>query len=460
MIRSVLVRRQQKGGCSSPSSPCARLIPVVASSALPKFFLTSLFFPILLVSALAQTTLPKPKAEPTLEDRLRAAAEASRDALINFEVSRPGLAADDLITYRGFFISRDGLAVAPLEAFDTGRFAAKLDSDGTTITVSGIVGVDPDYGIAIVRTNHLPSKFLVLASNNSARGEPISILRAKENGGTVTAPVTAIRKAPLLRSRKYLNVLSLGANLGDHGILHVPAGTPIFNAKGLVAGCLYAPSVSARQRFLLAAPASTIAKCLPQNPKTAATIPFPLPATLQPADPVAFDPSYLFGRNAQIKGQLVEAERLLRKVLIRQPKSAAAWQRLGFVLRDRKQDKQAMVAFQNAVTHGNNLGTFVLNQADQFSLMGELDKATALLKAACEETPFDYDLHRAYALALRSKKDNAGAEKHLRIATELAPDALSCWNLLSQCLAAQAKWDEEKKASDKIYELESLYRPR
>jgi tetratricopeptide (TPR) repeat protein len=433
---------------------------VLASPALLKFLTPALSL-LLLVSAPAQPAAPpKTKAGPTVEDRLMAAAESSREALISFEVSRPGLAADELITYRGFFISSDGLAVAPLQAFETGRFTAKLELDGSPVAIPGLIAVDHAYGMAIIRTDQRPTRFLVLAPIDSALGERVAILRAKENGGTITAPILAIRKAPIPRSQKYLKILSVGANLGAHGTLYVPAGTPIFNAKGLVTGCLYPPSVNARQRFLFAAPASTIARRVPPNSKAAATIPFPLPASLQPADPLALDASYLLGRTAQMRGELVEAERLLRRALARQPKSAAGWQRLGYVLRDRKHDQEAMEAFQKAVAHGNQLGTFLLNQADQYTLMGKLDKATEFLKAACEHTPFDYDLHRAYAIALRTKKDNLGAEKHLRIATKLAPDALISWNLLSQCLAAQAKWDDEKIASNKIFELEGLYRPR
>ncbi|MFP6858655.1 MAG: hypothetical protein VCA73_15355, partial [Roseibacillus sp.] len=90
----------------------------------------------------------------------------------------------------------------------------------------------------------------------------------------------------------------------------------------------------------------------------------------------------------------------------------------------------------------------------------KLDEATTFLALACKKSPLDFDLHRAYALALRAKKDEAGAEKHLDIAIRLAPDAISGWSHLSKCLAAQGKWDEEKIASDKIYELESIYRPR
>ncbi len=418
-------------------------------------FLTAALTLLFACLAPAQTAAP-----PKLEDALKSAAEASRNALISFEVSRAGLATDELITYRGFFISSDGLAVAPLQAFDGGRFTARRESDGSPLAVSGVVAVDLDYGIAIVRTDQQAGHFLVVSKRDSAIGEMVAILRAKEHGGTLTVPIMARRQAPIPRSRKYLEILSVGANLGDHGILHVPAGTPIFNSKGHVTGCLYAPTINATQRFLFAAPGSLVAKRIPRDSKTAATIPFPLPSSLQPADPLALDPSYLRGRTAQIQGEFVEAERLLRQALARQPKSPAGWQRLGYVLRARQRNEPAMEAFKNAVAHGNNLGTFLLNQADQLSLMGKLDEATTFLALACKKSPLDFDLHRAYALALRAKKEEAGAEKHLDIATRLAPDAISGWSHLSKCLAAQGKWDKEKIASDKIYELESIYRPR
>ncbi len=169
---------------------------------------------------------------------------------------------------------------------------------------------------------------------------------------------------------------------------------------------------------------------------------------------------WLLGFKVLGQSKILQAEQLLRKALARHPQSAVGWQRLGLVLRERNRGKEAMKAFQNAADYGNNMGSFLLNQADQLSLMGRLEEATALLAESCRTTPFDYDLHRAYAVALRALKDETSAEKHLRIATVLAPDSLSCWNLLSKCLARQGKWPGEKKASDKIYELESLYRPR
>ena len=36
------------------------------------------------------------------------------------------------------------------------------------------------------------------------------------------------------------------------------------------------------------------------------------------------------------------------------------------------------------------------------------------------------------------------------MAADLAPDDIDCWELLSKCLAAQAKWDDEKIASDHL----------
>ena len=454
----------------SDSSPCPGPVPVLASATL-RDFLVNILALLACGAVCAQSRLTSPgenNAEPATPGegdhrspgKHLAAAEKSRQACLTFQIRRAGLSADDLITYRGFYISKDGLAVAPLQAFDSGDFMARNETDGSEVKVVGLIAVEADYGFAIMRTDQKERPFLRFSPTRTPVGARIAIPRPKQNGGSVSAPVLARRKAPLSRAQKYLEVLSLGVNFGENGILHVPAGTPILNQKGEVAGCLYQPTINSQQRFLLAAPVSSIALKSPINPRTAPIISFPLPPGFQPADPLALDAAYLLGRDAQLAGELVRAEQLLRKALARHPQSAVGWQRLGLVLRNRNRGEEAMKAFQNAAHYGNNLGSFLLNQADQLSLMGKLEEATALLAESCTTTPFDYDLHRAYAVALRALKDETSAEKHLRIATVLAPDSLRCWNLLSKCLARQGKWPSEKKASDKIYELESLYRPR
>lgn len=428
---------------------------MLASSALRRFVI-----PLLALLVATSASAQKKNARLELDKELVAVAEPARAAFLTFKTLRAGLAADDFITFRGFYLSIDGLAIAPLQAFDSGQFTVTNEADGSEVKIAGVVAVEPDYGIALIRTDQKNVKFLKFAQKDPAVDDYVAILRSPQNGGTLTAPILARRKAPLPRAQKYLEILSVGVNLGQNGILHVPAGTPIIDDKGQVGGCLYQPAINARQRFQLVAPASVIIKKIPADSSKAATIPFPLPAAFQPADPLSLDASYLLGRDAQIGGQVVQAERLLRRALAKEPMSAVGWQRLGLVLRARNKNEDAMAAFKKAATFGNNLGSFILNQADQLSLMGKIDEATRLLAQACINTPDDYDLHRAYAVALSAKKDEKAAEKQLVIATTLAPDSLNCWALLSKCRARQGKWDEEKIASDHIHKLESLYRPR
>lgn len=394
------------------------------------------------------------------EERLLAAARNSSESYLRIETSQPGLPEEERLIFRGFFITESGFAVVPLQALDSGTFQAAYESNDKPIAIAGVVAAHPAAGFAVVRTDQRPSSFLTLSPTKTGVGDLVSIYRAEQNGGALAAPVLSIRKSPISRSYHYIEVLSIGANLGEFGGLHVPAGSPVFDDAGHVTGCLYAPAVSTGQRFLLALPASTLAPLIPKDAATAAIVPLPLPPLLQPADPLATDPAYLAGRHAQASGEAVKAERLLRKALARHPESAVAWQRLGYVLREWSKDEEAMEAFVKAAKFGNNLSPFLLDQADQLSLKGRVGEAVTLLEEACKAAPFDYDLHRAYAIALRSQKDEKGAEKHLRIALEIAPEALSCWTLLSKCLAAQGKWDEEKVASNKTYELDSLYRPR
>jgi len=404
---------------------------------------------------------PAQIAAPLKEgDKLKAVAEAARGALLTIHSTRLELGADERVTHHGFFISATGLAVAPLQAFDSGQFTAELGPNREPVQIEGVVGAHPDSGIAIVRTDQRPATWLPLAATDIAVGDPVAIIRAQEYGGPLSAPILARRKSMIARTLKYTDVLSVGANLGVLGGLHVPAGTPLLDSKGQAVGCLAAPSISPRQRFLLAFPSSALATRIPANQKKLATTPFPLPKALGPADPLALDATYLHGRIAQLSGKLIEAERLFRKALDKHPKSAMAWQRLALVLRYQARNQEALAAFEKASLHSKNLGAFELDRADQLSLNRKFDEAAAVLQAACKSTPFDFDLHRAYAVALRFKKDEAGAERHLRIATKLAPDDIDCWELLSKCLAAQAKWDDEKIASDKIFELEDLYRPR
>ena len=447
----------------SLASPCPGPVRVLASPVLrvlPLSVLLALGSGALLAEE-SSGTEPRSAVEAikARKDHLAVAKNASA-SFLSFEIQRAGLSADDLITYRGFYLSADGLAIAPLQAFDSGRFTVRNEADGSAVQVEGAIAVEADYGFAIIQTDQRNRDFLRLSPEAASIGEVVAIHRSQKDGGSVLAPVLARREAPLPRPQKYLKVLSVGVNFGRNGALHVPAGTPVLNREGEVSGCLYQPFLNSNQLFSLAVPAPALALKSPVHAKKAAIMPFPLPAAFQPADSLALDASYLLGRDAQIRGDVVQAERLLRQALARNPQSALGWQRLGLVLRARNRKEEAMQAFRNAASYGNNLGSFLLNQADQLSLMGRIEDATALLARACAANPGDYDLHRAYAVALRSATDEQTAQKHLEIATRIAPDSLRCWTLLSKCLAKQGKWNEEKKASDHIYKLESLYRPR
>ena len=445
----------------SRASPCSRAVRVLASPALRCLPVIALLF---LTSGVARAReLPENGSrDRAIEDRRAhlASAEKAASTFLSFQVQRAGLAADELITYRGFYLSADGLAVAPLQAFDSGRFTVHNESDGSAVQVEGAIAVEADYGFVIIRTDQKKRTFLNFTAGETPVGARMAIHRARKDGGSVLAPVLARRQAPLPRPQKYLEILSIGVNFGSNGAVHVPAGTPLLNERGEVCGCLYQPVLNSSQVFLFAAPAPALALKSPVDARGAAIIPFPLPAAFHPADPLTHDGSYLLGRDAQIRGDVVQAERLLRQALARHPQSAVGWQRLGLVLRARNKEEEAMKAFKTAAGHGNNLSSFLLNQADQLSLTGRIREATTLLADACKASPHDYDLHRAYAVALRSAKDEETAQKHLEIATQLAPDSLRCWSLLSKCLAKQGKWDMEKKASAEIYRLESLYRPR
>lgn len=412
------------------------------------------------LSLLAASFYPaqgSPKALSPGDKILLTATEASESSFFTIETTQPGLKVENKVIYRAFFVSGDGLAVAPLQAFDTGSFVAKTIDGKTKVVVQGVVAAAPKAGYAIVQTDQKPSKFLRLSKRPLSKGDKLGIFRQKEHGGALLAPVLSRRETTLARSRKYVEILSLGANLGERGALHAPAGTPLIDHLGDAAGILMAPSHSLGQRLLLALPAAVLTT---KTSSTAKLVPFPLPAALRPADPLAVNPTYIRGRHAQLTGQLRSAEKLLRQAIAQEPKSAVAWQRLGFILRDLERNEEAMAAFDQASAHGNKLGSFELNRADQFRQQGEMESALSVLKKAVTAAPQDYDLHRAYALALLLNKERAQAEKQLRTAISLAPEVIACWELLSKCLGAQGKWDQEKIASDKIYELEALYRPR
>ena len=138
----------------SNSSPCPGSVPVLASATLRDFFVTILA--LLACGAVCAQSRLTPPAQNNVEPatpgegaqrspgKHLAAAEKSRKSYLTFQIRRAGLSADDLITYRGFYISKDGLAVAPLQAFDSGDFMARNETDGSEVKVVGLIAVEAE----------------------------------------------------------------------------------------------------------------------------------------------------------------------------------------------------------------------------------------------------------------------------------------------------------------------------
>lgn len=134
------------------------------------------------------------------------------------------------------------------------------------------------------------------------------------------------------------------------------------------------------------------------------------------------------------------------------PESAAAQERLGELLLERKQYADAIPKLKEAVskdpTSANRLAL-----ATAYHLNGEGDLATPILQELVAAEPANYDLHMLYGRVLRDRKQFLPAAREFHESVKLKPESQESWKELAGMLFVGEQYPQAIAALDQARKL-------
>ena len=157
---------------------------------------------------------------------------------------------------------------------------------------------------------------------------------------------------------------------------------------------------------------------------------------------------------AQRRGDYVEAERILRDLLIESPDHAEALNDLGrIVLADGRID-EAIRCFERAIETSPHLGQAHFNLAVVFRGQNQLESAAKHYAKAAELLPDLATTHYHLGLVLRDLGLAVEALRSMRKAVDLSPASLESRSRLADMLTEMGQFAEAIQAYDQVIELD------
>ena len=409
------------------------------------------------------------------EEDLAKLALSKRAAVLRMTVWRTAQEKEVVQWGIGVFISKDGLALVNLQGLVTEKIPTVEIAGEKKLKLGKILGVFPEQELALVKFDHRPKTWAPLAQVEPELGETIALLPLKPgdqwNGKIppVIGPVTAKRSAmtPNLRVMRFTKVLSLGSGLLPAQRAGLGPGCFAIDRQGRLVTFTNGTGRAGRQTIIELAPVAHLAGRIQELAKDDQDLGFPLPRAHNPIDPAALDPAFHPMNLATAQQDWKEVQRLLNQLQRRHPKSHLLKLK-GYELK--------LQALQGKIK-GDPLQRFpkpnpkdpIAHQVSVWSARatlllgrGQLQAAIAEFEAAVALGPVDYpDNRAALAMLYASQNRNEDAEKLLSQVYPFSADSIAFVETYERFLLDQGKFKEVQKMTDRIFELEEIYkRPR
>lgn len=422
-----------------------------------------------LATAADEADAKKEKEPPSLAE----VAAAKQDALLMLreELPNPEPGGPQHGRGLGVFISPDGLALLNLMNLATANKPEILTADGKTMLPLGsILGIFPEPELALVKLKHKPKTWVPLARKEPEVGESIAIAGLSDFNPTgrkvapVLGPVLAKRSTlgGNLREPTFRKIMSLGAGMSVQQKQAFAQGSWAVNQQGeLVAvkcGVQMAGNpATGTQMLIMLSPLAGIAEQVDAMVKSAKPIPFPLPAASNPIDLALLDAAYNYYDKAYQARDFETARKWTEELRKRYPDSKFVAGLTPTDMTDLAElprlEASAPVASQVQRLRAR-ADFLVTRKKDQ-------EGAIAELKAALPLCPEDFpEIHLAISVLLAQLGHLDEMEPVLLKLHALEPDSISIAALLEARMTQKGKHEEAQKFTDRIFELENLYRAK
>ena len=330
----------------------------------------------------------------------------------------------------GFFVAAEGLLVTNHHVVWGAVFATVLRADGSTLFVDGILALDEDHDLAVLKVSGTGLPFLEVAPADApppvgtqvyAVGNPMGLTNTLSNG-----LISGIRKeGGEVRAIQTTAAVSPGSS-----------GGPLVDVQGRVVGVVRA-SVVDGQNLNLAVPAAAVRALLV---KAAKGKPAPLAsAGGKPLDAKAtreLDAAYA----AMAEERWSDAVGILTGLRSREPDNPFVWFALGYLHAKLGNQELAVEANRTAIRLKPDFGEAYNNLGLAYAKMGRYAEAVDACKIAIRLKP---DLaHAYYTLGLAYAKMGRWAEvvEACKTAIRLKPDYAEAYNILGVAYGNTGRW--------------------
>ncbi len=421
----------------------------------------------LFVFALLPCLLPVPA---TAADGLKEIAASKRAAAIELGVIMNGGRMEG----RGVFITADGLALVDLSMIALPQRPVVFAEDGREVPFGTILGIFPEQEVALIKFDYSPKVWLPIAPKEPEMGETIAFIALKAfdfletDIPPVVGPVIAKRTSITANLSKYhfTRVLSLGSGLMFKQQPCIGPGSFAINNQGELVAIKQGIEMNGRQALILLSPITALGDEIGRLARGGKNIPHPLPAASNPIDVALLDEDYSRYENAHTMGDEVAARVHLEDLAKRYPNSARI-QSMAHEQLKRPPASEAVAKTADAARPASPISAVekvvhsVARARDLVDSNKDYTGAVSVLKQALDVCPKDYPVPLLNLAEFEQKLGHtAEYGRCLREVLAVAPEIISVVEQLQKWEFEQKHYDEAQKLTDRIYELERLYRRR
>jgi tetratricopeptide (TPR) repeat protein len=338
-------------------------------------------YPQLLLIAISLVSFKQTFAQETLPELVRR-LKPSVVAIATYDSQD-----EALMTGSGFFL-RPGQVVTNLHVVRGARRSEikTLDGKGKVFPVAGIIAVDEEGDLALLRVD-MPqerARSSELANSLPDEGEPIFVIGnpLKLEGSVSDGIVSAVREIPNLG-----RIIQITAPIS-----HGNSGSPVFNLKGQVIGVVTV-KVTNGQNINLAIAVARLGRLRAGQLRSFAS----LGPKGKGGDPA--DSSYRTGLESLWLGNYDSALGYFETAANRNPGRADAWTQVGYCKVKQGKAEEAIVAYQHALELQPQSEEIHNKLGDAYYYAGRMPEAIASYSRAAGMNPNNADAHYNLAIA-------------------------------------------------------------
>ncbi|MCM3905183.1 MAG: trypsin-like peptidase domain-containing protein [Pyrinomonadaceae bacterium] len=350
-----------------------------------------------LTAYLPQST-PAQESLPELVRRVKPAIVA----IITYDAK-----GDTLTTGSGFFI-RPGEVVTNLHVIrGAHRTDVKtLDGKGRVYEVAGLLAVDEEGDLALMRVNMSPDRprSSELSASLPEEGETVFVIGnpLKLEGSVSNGIVSAVREVPGVGK-----IIQTTAPIS-----HGNSGSPIFNLKGQIVGVVTV-KVTNGQNISLAIGSDRVRELKPGALRSLAEIPSK-DKTLDVGEAL-----YRTGLDSLWLGNYDHAVSYFENAVNRNPKRGDAWIQVGYCKVKQGKNEEAIKAYQNALQLKPSSEEVLNKLGDAFYYAGRMPEAIQSYKEAARLHPERAEAFYNLALVYFESGNQQLAQSHARALQQL-----------------------------------------